>query len=79
MKNIEIYLSNQDCIFDNASFEDATEAANWATGRGEKYIIQTNSGLNVKVKEEKFFVESFPGEYEEISRETLIAMLNASR
>ena len=75
MKNYELCLSNQDCIFDSATFDDAKAAADWATGRGGKYVIQRNNGLNVKVDDdEKLFVENFDGS-EEISESDLVKMI----
>ena len=74
MKNIEIYLSNQDTIFDSATFDDAKAAADWATGRRGNYIIQDNNGLNVKSSNDKLYVENFDG-YEEISEDELIEMI----
>ena len=75
MKNYKLCLSNQDCIFDSATFDDAKAAADWATGRGGKYVIQSNNGLNVKVDDdEKLFIENFDG-YEEISESDLVKMI----
>ncbi len=78
MKNYELCLSNQDCIFDSATFDDAKAAADWATGRGGTYVIQGNNGLNVKVDDrddvEKLFVENFDG-YDEISESDLVKMI----
>lgn len=74
MKNYEICLSNQDCIFDSATFNDAKAAAEWATGRNGKYVIQSNNGLNVKSSNDKLYIENFYG-YEEISEDELIEMI----
>lgn len=76
MKNYEICLSNQDCIFDSATFNDAKAAAEWATGRRGKYVIQGNNGngLNVKSSNDKLYVENFYG-YEEIFENELIEMI----
>lgn len=74
MKNFEICLNNQDCIFDSATFNDAKAAAEWATGRNGSYVIQGNNGLNVKSSNGKLYVENFYG-YEEISEDELIEMI----
>lgn len=79
MKNFEICLSNRDCIFDSATFDDAKAAAEWATGRRGTYVIQGDNGLNVKVDDRdsvatKLYVENFYG-YEEISEDELVEMI----
>lgn len=79
MKNFEICLSNRDCIFDSATFDDAKAAADWATGRRGTYVIQGDNGLNVKVDDRdsvatKLYVENFYG-YEEISEDELVEMI----
>lgn len=74
MKNFKIYLSNQDCIFDSATFDDAKAAAEWATGRNGSYVIQGDNGLNVKSLNNKLYVENFYG-YEEISEDELVEMI----
>lgn len=76
MKNEKLRtLLKQSGIFDSATFDDAKAAADWATGRGGKYVIQSNNGLNVKVDDdEKLFIENFDG-YEEISESDLVKMI----
>lgn len=74
MKNFEICLSNRDCIFDSATFDDAKAAAEWATGRRGNYVIQGDNGLNVKSSNDKLYVENFYG-YEEISEDELVEMI----
>lgn len=78
MKNFEICLSNRDCIFDSATFDNAKAAAEWATGRRGTYVIQGDNGLDVKVDDRdsvgKLYVENFYG-YEEISENELVEMI----
>lgn len=74
MKNYEICLSNQDCIFDSATFDDAKAAADWATGRNDNYVIQGDNGLNVKSSNDMLYVENFYG-YEEISKDEFIEII----
>ena len=74
MKDFEVCLSNRDCIFDSATFDDAKEAAEWATGRRGNYVIQGDNGLNVKSSNDNLYVENFYG-YEEISEDELVEMI----
>lgn len=74
MKNVKIYLNNQDCIFDSATFDDAKAAAEWATGRNGSYVIQGDNGLNVKSSNDMLYVENFCG-YEEICKDELIEII----
>lgn len=74
MKNFEICLSNRAWFFDNATFDDAKAAAEWATGRSGNYVIQGDNGLNVKSSNDKLYIENFYG-YEEISENELIEMI----
>ena len=45
MKKYNAALSNDSCVFDESfGFESISDAIQWATGRGGRYIIQLDAG-----------------------------------
>lgn len=47
MKKYNVALSNDSCLFDSQDgFDSVAEAMEWASGRGDKYVIQIAKDIN---------------------------------